>query len=132
MQSLANIGGLLFLFMYMYGIVGVIYFGEVMRTGNMNDYINFESFSNAFVTLFTVATADSWNYTMASFTKSHAPAYDCLDDPDYSNYVENGYRTVGCGSRQGAFTFFMSFMFTVNLVFLKLFIGIILEGYKST
>jgi hypothetical protein len=99
MQSLANIGGLLLLFMYMYGIVGVIYFGEVMRTGNMNDYINFESFSNAFVTLFTVATADSWNYTMASFTKSHAPAYDCLDDPDYSIYVENGYRTVGCGSR---------------------------------
>jgi hypothetical protein len=44
MHSLANIGGLLLLFMYMYSIVGVIYFGEVMRTGNMNDYINFETF----------------------------------------------------------------------------------------
>jgi hypothetical protein len=79
-----------------------------------------------------MATADSWSDTMASFTKSKSPGYDCIDDPSYSDYVANGYQTVGCGSRQGAFTYFMSYMFIVYLVFLKLFIGIIIEGYKST
>ena len=54
MQSLANIGGLLLLIMYIYSIIGMIYFGEVKRNGNMNDYINFETFTNAFITLFTV------------------------------------------------------------------------------
>lgn len=73
MQSLANIGSLLLLFMYMYSIVGMIYFGELKRNGSMNDYINFESFTSAFITLFTIATGDSWNYTMASFTFSLSP-----------------------------------------------------------
>ena len=73
MQALANIGGLLMLIMYIYSIIGMIYFGEMKRNGSMNDYINFETFTNAFITLFTVATGDSWNYTMASFTYINGP-----------------------------------------------------------
>ena len=132
LQSLANIGGLLLLLIYMYAIVGVIYFGDVMRNGNMTDYINFESFTNAFITLFTVATADSWNYTMACFTNTVAPWYDCMDNPTYDDYVANDMNTVGCGNLEGARIYFVSFMFIVSLVFLKLFIGIIIEGYKNT
>ena len=74
MQSLANIGGLLLLMMYIYSIIGMIYFGEVKRNSTMNDYINFESFTSAFITLFTVATFDSWNYTMISFSYVLSPA----------------------------------------------------------
>jgi ABC-type Na+ efflux pump permease subunit len=120
------------LFIYMYAIVGVIYFGEVKRSGQMNDYINFESFISAFITLFTVATADTWNLTMASFTLSRAPWYDCIENPSYDDYLANGENTVGCGNRYGALVYFVSFMFIVSLVFLKLFIGIIIDGYKST
>jgi hypothetical protein len=83
MQSLANIGGLLLLFMYIYSIIGLIYFGETKRNLNMNAYINFESFTNAFITLFTVATADSWNYTMASFTFTNEPWNQCKVDPSF-------------------------------------------------
>jgi len=61
MQSLANIGSLLILMMYIYSIIGMIYFGQIKRNSSMNDYINFESFTSAFITLFTVATVDSWN-----------------------------------------------------------------------
>ncbi len=39
---------------------------------------------------------------------------------------------LGCGNAQISFAFFISFMFLVSLVFLKLFIAIILEGYKET
>ena len=41
-------------------------------------------------------------------------------------------KAVGCGNSQAAFAYFVSFMFLVGLVFLKLFIAIILEGYKKT
>lgn len=54
-------GGLLMLVLYMYSIIGMIFFGEVRRTGKMNDYINFENFTGAVTTLFIVATGDSWN-----------------------------------------------------------------------
>jgi hypothetical protein len=52
----------------MYAILGMILFGTVMRNNVMNDYINFENFINSFITLFIVATGDSWNEIMSSFT----------------------------------------------------------------
>ncbi len=61
LHSLANIGGLLLLFIFMYAILGMILFGTVKRNGPLNDYINFENFNNAYLTLFVVATGDSWN-----------------------------------------------------------------------
>lgn len=132
MQTLTNIGGLLILFIYIYSIAGMMYFGEVKRTGNMNDYINFESFTSAFITLFTLATGDKWSTTMASFTKELTPNYQCLDNPDYHNYIENGVETIGCGSVSGAFGFFLSYMFIIRLIFLKLFIALIIDGFKKT
>jgi Ion transport protein len=65
---LANIGALLLLFIFMYSILGMILFGETMRNGIMNDYINFENFTNSFITLFIVATGDSWNDIMEAFS----------------------------------------------------------------
>jgi hypothetical protein len=73
LHSLANIGGLLLLFIFMYSILGMILFGTVKRNGPMNDYINFETFTNAFITLFTVATVDSWNYTMMAIGAAKTP-----------------------------------------------------------
>ena len=74
MQSLVNIGGLLLLMMYIYSIIGMIFFGELKRNATMNDYINFESFTSSFITLFTVATVDSWNYNYMSFANPKSPA----------------------------------------------------------
>jgi hypothetical protein len=39
---------------------------------------------------------------------------------------------VGCGSQQLAFLYFVSYTFVVNLVFLKIFIAIILQGFEDT
>jgi Ion transport protein len=67
LQSLSNIGCLLLLVIYIYSILGMIIFGQVKRNGLMNNYMNFENFINAFITLFTVVTGDSWNATQTSF-----------------------------------------------------------------
>jgi Ion transport protein len=98
----------------------------------MSDYINFETFTSAFITLFTVATGDSWNYTTASFTHGRQADNDCLDNPTYYDYLANNRMTLGCGSRSSALAFFISYMFIVSLIFLKLFIAIILGGYDQT
>ena len=120
--------------MYIFSILGMIYFGEVKRNGNMTDYINFETFTSAFITLFTVATVDSWNYTTDAFTFGLSPDNQCKKDgaTTYEDYRMNGYATIGCSDRTSAFTFFISYMFTVSLVFLKLLIAIILEQYDRT
>jgi hypothetical protein len=39
---------------------------------------------------------------------------------------------IGCGNTAMAFAFFVSFNFIVRMIFLKLFIAVILEGYLKT
>jgi len=87
LHSLVNIGGLLLVFIYMYSILGMIIFGNIQRNGIMNDYLNFENFSNAFITLFTVATEDTWTVTMMSFATPKSPIFQCKEDAGYYDYI---------------------------------------------
>jgi Polycystin cation channel len=41
-------------------------------------------------------------------------------------------QAIGCGSKALAYAYFVSYTFVVNLVFLKIFIAIILQGYNNT
>jgi Ion transport protein/Voltage-dependent L-type calcium channel, IQ-associated len=132
LHSLVNIGGLLIVFIYMYSILGMMVFGQMKRNGIMNDYINFENFNNAFITLFTVATGDSWHYTAEAFAMTNSPINDCIENATYADYVAHSGKTMSCGSKLESYLFFVTYMFVVNLVFLKLFIAIILQGYNNT
>lgn len=132
LHSLANIGGLLLLFIFMYAVLGMILFGTVKRNLVMDDYINFEGFISSFLTLFIVATGDTWNEIMISFAIENHPSTECLDNPSYEDYVASGYNAMGCGSANLAYAYFVSYMFVVNLIFLKIFIAIILQGYNDT
>jgi hypothetical protein len=58
--------------------------------------------------------------------------FDCMDSPDYTDYVANGKETNGCGYPTVALLYFVSFLLIVTLVFLNLFIAIILEGFGNT
>jgi hypothetical protein len=75
LHSLVNIGGLLLMFIYMYTILGMMIFGNMKRNGIMNDYINFENFTNGFITLFVMATGDSWHSTMQAFAMEKSPLF---------------------------------------------------------
>ena len=74
----------------MYSIMGMIVFGDVKRNLAMNDYVNFETFTNAFMTLFVVATADKWNDIMQSYGIEDSPSADCIINPSYSDFIANG------------------------------------------
>jgi hypothetical protein len=69
---------------------------------------------------------------MASYAREFEAGYECKEDPDYTDYQNNGYVTVGCGSSLGAIVYFISFMFIIRLIFLKLFIALIIDGFKTT
>lgn len=43
-----------------------------------------------------------------------------------------GGMTIGCGSKTLSYVYFVSYMFIVNMIFLKIFIAIILQGYNDT
>ena len=82
-KPLTNIGSLLLLILYIYAIAGVQLFGQVKRNGMLNDSINFESFYNAALTLFVVATGDSWTDIATSVLKKRSVSYKCKPNPTY-------------------------------------------------
>lgn len=75
LPALLNVGGLLLLILYLYSILGMELFGDVMRNGKFNDSMNFETFSNAFFTLCAVATSDSWNLITYSAVRPYSPTF---------------------------------------------------------
>lgn len=129
LPGLVNIGGLLLLLIYLYSIIGMVLFGEIMHNGVITDNLNFETFTNSFCVLWAVATGDGWSDIMNSSLRKKSLYLDCLEDPSYEDYVANGYKTVGCGAGFEGILFFFSYFLFVNLIFLNLFIAIILEGF---
>ncbi|TNV88168.1 hypothetical protein FGO68_gene5359 [Halteria grandinella] len=69
---------------------------------------------------------------MVSFTHGNKVNYQCIEDPNYDDYVANGRVTIGCSSKWSAIAYFVSFMFVIRLIFLKLFIALIIDGFTST
>ena len=61
LPALGNVGGLLLLLLYLYSIVGVHLCSEIKRNGYLTEQLNFESFSNSFLALFSIATYDNWS-----------------------------------------------------------------------
>lgn len=132
LPPLMNIGSLLLLILYIYAIAGVLIFGQVKRTGKLTDNLNFESFEKGILTLFVIATTDAWPDIAQSFMRRHSPDYQCIDDPDYSDYLAAGRNTVGCGVGQvGGLIYFISYFLLMSLIMLKLFIAVILQSYND-
>ena len=55
--ALFNVGSLLFLFIYIYAILGMSQFSNVEKKGAINEVLNFESFPSTFLILFQVCSA---------------------------------------------------------------------------
>ena len=70
--ELANVGALLFLFLFMFSVLGVFLFSEVRLQENLNEHANFQSFGTALLTLFRITTGEGWQDIM----------YDCARKRD--------------------------------------------------
>jgi hypothetical protein len=64
MPMVANIGSLIFLILFIFGVIGVNMFAGVKFQKEINSNNNFTSFGNAMVMLMRCATGEKWNVIM--------------------------------------------------------------------
>eukprot|EP01083_Nonionella_stella_P278331 946520_1 len=113
LPSMANIGCLLLLLFFMYAVAGQQLFGKIenLDGDNLNVHANFGNFWFAVLTLYRIATGESWNGIMHDVTanlKCSMPA------------CEQVYPLV----------YFLSFVILGQFMMLNLFIAIILENFE--
>lgn len=65
LPALFNVGMVLFLFLYLYAILGINLFGNVMLQNTLNQYVNFQTFTSAMLLLFRSITGENWNAVMS-------------------------------------------------------------------
>jgi hypothetical protein len=62
--SLANVGSLLILLLYLYSVLGISLFATVKLQNAITVHANFQNFGLAFLTLFRMSTGEAWNEIM--------------------------------------------------------------------
>lgn len=70
-----NIGLLLLLILYLYSVMGMQLFGQVLWNDPDNNNLNFETFLNSFCALCAVATGDGWKLIMNSVLRKRSILY---------------------------------------------------------
>lgn len=69
---------------------------------------------------------------MAAVSRKNDLGYDCIENPTYSDLVNNNMEPIGCGDYLLSRIYFFSFELLVPMVFMKLFIAIMLQTFKKT
>jgi hypothetical protein len=120
--ALANVGMLLFLFMYIYAILGIELFHNLPLNGEfINEDANFASFGTAMMTLFRCITGESYNGIMhdAMITERGSAPGRCYDSEG------------NCGKPLTAQIFFISFFLMEALVMINLIVAVVLDAFAE-
>ena len=130
LPSLANVGALLLLFIYIYTVLGMNILSQIKLQSSLDVHQNFQTFGTAFFMMIKVSTGDNWNCYMHDAVRELSVVWQCNPNPTYESYVANGYQTDGCGT-PWAYVFFISFMMLISFCYLNLFIAIVIEGFDE-
>eukprot|EP00743_Colponemidia_sp_Colp-15_P005327 GILK01005729.1.p1 GENE.GILK01005729.1~~GILK01005729.1.p1 ORF type:complete len:1755 (-),score=280.80 GILK01005729.1:102-5366(-) len=129
LPSLANIGILLFLFIYIYAVLGVNLFSTVMYRDNLNRHANFRSFGSALQTMFRCATGEGWDDIMTDLMLQDSyQGVPCTSDVSYTDIAAGNIN--GCGSYV-AIPFFFSYTILVTFVMFNLFVAVVIEAFAD-
>ncbi|GLI71626.1 hypothetical protein VaNZ11_016896 [Volvox africanus] len=71
LPALANVGGAMLLFFFMFAIIGVNLFAGIKYGDNLNLHANFDNFPNAMLLLFRMITGEGWNGIMLDCMQTH-------------------------------------------------------------
>ena len=117
LPTFVNVGGLLLLIFFIYAVLGMHLLGTIKRGEMLNDYANFESFGLSLLTVYRMATGESWNGIM----------YDCkIQPPDCDDSLDE------CGKPLVAVLYFVSFQLIGQFIMLNLFVAVVLENFHTT
>lgn len=140
--SLFNIGLLLLVIFFIFGIFGVELFGKVAPNDGyghpiiydsnegLSPSINFEYFGNAFFILYRTATNDNWGSILLAAGAQNDNCPDSLLD-FYKNRQEprDDAFDYECGSMGWSVIYFVLFSIFGTFVLVNLFIAVILDNY---
>ena len=87
-----NIGLLMFLIIFIYAVLGINLFSTIKPAAPMNKRLNFNNFSNAFMTLIRICTGECWNDLMEVLSRQQTPMHVCVTRAEtYAEYEANGF-----------------------------------------
>jgi hypothetical protein len=126
-----NVAMVLFVFFYIFAVLGVALLGDLQYGAYMNAQANFRDFFNAMLTLFRVATEDDWPFIMYDISN---PLPGCCDLDDCSDFVCENPTPDGvcvCGSGINAL-YLVGFVLVLVFILLNLFVGIVLDSFRES
>lgn len=125
LPSLMNIGMLLLVVVFIFAIIGMALFKNLMHNGAITQTNNFETFSNALLVLFRLNTSAGWNDIVAACSLEPSGSPDsCVNEFFGENYGN-------CGSRGAAQAFFACYTLVSFLIIVNMYVAVILENLEE-
>eukprot|EP00002_Diphylleia_rotans_P038684 TRINITY_DN8836_c0_g1_i1.p1 TRINITY_DN8836_c0_g1~~TRINITY_DN8836_c0_g1_i1.p1 ORF type:complete len:975 (+),score=148.66 TRINITY_DN8836_c0_g1_i1:59-2983(+) len=117
LPSTLHIACLLFLFMFMYAVLGHAVFGNVQNSDSgLDEHANFSTLALSLLTVFRMTTLDDWPTIEAG----------CSIQPPMCNEALGN-----CGSPVAATYFSFTYMFFVSFILLNIYIAVILDHFSD-
>jgi len=87
--SMASLGLLLMLLIFMFSIIGIAQFAltDLNGASEMNQHVNFQSFGAAFLTLIRCSTGEAWNSIMLDSAQSFSIMYQCEANESFETMI---------------------------------------------
>lgn len=127
--ALFNIAILLFIFMFIFAVMGMTLFSNVRHVMALTETINFDNFPNSMVLLFRLSTSAGWNDILdplqegdGGCNKTHY--IDTLGVPQASNNGNCGDQTLAC-------IFMVAYLFLSFMIIINMYIAVILENFAA-
>lgn len=119
LPSLIDVGALLLLVFFVYGVAGMDLFSQIKFNEHINKHANFKTFYHGVITLVRAATGESWNGLM----------HDCMqtetDDDDSCKGADE------CGIWYYSVPYWISYVLIAALVFMNIFIAVIMNNFAE-
>jgi len=151
LPALGNVGAVLFMFMFIYAIIGMNLFGNIKFADQITRLANFRDFPTAMITLFRIITGENWTQLMSdcmvksnciyvketytvmalNTTVMRGTYLDGADNSTLISFLPDNIMQNQCSPAPIlAIMFFCSYMLVVAYLMLQLIIGIILENIE--
>lgn len=126
--ALFNIAILLFIFMFIFAVMGMTLFPNVRHVSALTDTVNFDTFPNSMVLLFRLSTSAGWNDVLEPLQD---PGSGCND----SYYIDSlGIPTASiqgnCGNETVACILLIGYLFLSFMIIINMYIAVILENFS--
>ncbi|KAG2498044.1 hypothetical protein HYH03_003805 [Edaphochlamys debaryana] len=154
LPALANVGGVMLLFFFIFAVIGVSLFAGIKYGEALDSHANFDSFFNAMMLLFRMITGESWDQIMQDCMITS----DCIlltqdytvTAPDGTNttLTEGAWFSPGASELEGvpadildnkcplspfaAVVYFPLFVVLCTFILLQLVIAVLLENLTTT